>query len=294
MDDRHVIASGKLRATIAADGAELVALATASGDELLWNAGPEWPRHAPVLFPIVGRLTDDTLIHDGKSHRLAQHGFARDSRFTWIERNDGRAVLELSDSEATRVLYPFAFVLRLTYAVSDATLTVTARIDNPGDAPLPCAIGAHPAFRWPLAHDAAQTDHLLEFSDPETGIRYPLRDGLLAPAEPLPYRDKCWPLSPDLFAQDAIVMPRVASRSLAYIARAADGTERRRLTLSWAGYRDLGLWSKPGGADFLCIEPWYGTASPAGWQGPFADKPGLLHLAPGETREFSWSVAVSG
>ena len=293
MGDRHVIASGKLNATIAADGAELVALATASGDGLLWDAGPQWPRHAPVLFPIVGRLTDDTLIHDGKHYRLTQHGFARDSRFAWTERNDDRAVLELRDSEVTRALYPFPFVLRMTYAVADATLTVTARIDNPGDTPLPCAIGAHPAFRWPLAPDAAKTDHLLDFAEPETGIRYPLSEGLLGPAEPLPQQDKCWPLSPDLFAQDAIVMPRVASRSLAYIARAANGTERRRLTLSWAGYRDLGLWSKPGGADFLCIEPWYGTASPAGWQGEFADKPGLMHLGPGEAREFSWSIAVS-
>lgn len=293
MDGRHVIASPSLRATIAADGAELVALATSAGDELLWQAGPEWPRHAPVLFPIVGRLTDDTLIHGGKPYRLTQHGFARDSRFSWLARDDARAVLELRDSEATRALYPFPFALRLTYAVSGVMLTVTARIDNPGEAPLPCAIGAHPAFRWPLAPGTAQTDHVLDFAEIETGIRYPLIDGLLGPAEPLPYRDRRWPLSPALFARDAIVMPRVASRSLAFIARGANGTERRRLTLSWAGYRDLGLWSKPSGADFLCIEPWYGTASPAGWQGPFADKPGLLHLAPGETREFSWSVAVS-
>ena len=29
-------------------------------------------------------------------------------------------------------------------------------------------------------------------------------------------------------------------------------------------------------------------ACPMGWQGEFADKPGVLKLAPGESRDFVW------
>ena len=50
------------------------------------------------------------------------------------------------------------------------------------------------------------------------------------------------------------------------------------------------IWSKPG--DFLCIEPWCGMASPADFSGDFIDKPGLLHIQPGEWREASHSITI--
>ena len=87
MMDRHVLSNGTLSATIKADGAELCSLRDAAGEEMLWQAGPAWPRHAPVLFPIVGRLKDDRLRHQGRSYRLTQHGFARDRRFAWLNRS---------------------------------------------------------------------------------------------------------------------------------------------------------------------------------------------------------------
>ena len=55
------------------------------------------------------------------------------------------------------------------------------------------------------------------------------------------------------------------------------------LELSWEGFRELGLWMKPG-APFLCIEPWLGTASPVDFDGPFIEKPGIVIIPPGETR----------
>lgn len=290
--DHHTIASGQLCATIRPGGAELTSLRNAENVELLWQAGPEWPRHAPLLFPIVGRLTDDTLRHDGRDHRLTQHGFARDSQFDWVARDATRTHLRLGDSAATRAHYPFAFTLDQIYAVEGATLTATTIVANPGETVLPCAVGAHPAFAWPLAQDVPQTAHHLVFSDDETGQARTLTAGLLDGAAELPLDGKRLPLSPALFAADALVIRDVRSHSVRFIAADAAGQPVRALTVAWEGYRDLGLWSKPGGASFLCIEPWFGTASPLGWQGEFADKPGLMHLAPGESRRFVWSVTV--
>ncbi|MCP6745141.1 hypothetical protein NL531_32775, partial [Klebsiella pneumoniae] len=73
--ERHGIGSGTLRAVISVQGAELQSLRDASGEEWLWQAGPAWPRHAPVLFPIVGRLPGDTMRHAGGTSRMTQHGF---------------------------------------------------------------------------------------------------------------------------------------------------------------------------------------------------------------------------
>jgi galactose mutarotase-like enzyme len=52
------------------------------------------------------------------------------------------------------------------------------------------------------------------------------------------------------------------------------------------------LWSKPG-ADFLCIEPWYGYASPVNFDGPFATKPGLLLIPPGGEECLTLRIRVS-
>jgi galactose mutarotase-like enzyme len=286
---RHEIASGRLTATIKPEGAELTSIRGANGVELLWQAGPQWQRHAPLLFPIVGRLTDDTLSHGGREYRMTQHGFARDSLFDWVARDQSSAHLRLADSDATRALYPFAFTLDQIYAVAGSTLTVTTIVENPGDTALPCAVGAHPAFVWPLAQGVPQGAHHLAFSDDEAGQARTLTGGLLDGSAQLPLAGRRLTLSPELFAADALVIPEVRSRSVRFVADAADGGTARALTIGWDGYRDLGLWSKPG-ARFLCVEPWLGTASPLGWQGEFAAKPGLMHLAPGESRRFIWSV----
>src|SRR5207237_7974115 len=70
------------------------------------DLGPAWPRHAPWLFPIVGRLKDDQLRHRGRTYPMTQHGFARDLRFTWLERTAESCVLRLTDDETTRARYP--------------------------------------------------------------------------------------------------------------------------------------------------------------------------------------------
>ena len=65
------------------------------------------------------------------------------------------------------------------------------------------------------------------------------------------------------------------------------------LDVSWDGFRELGIWSKPGGAPLpILIEPWYGFASPIDFDGEFADKPGLMHIPPGETRTFRYTIGV--
>ncbi|MBC9179786.1 aldose 1-epimerase family protein [Pseudoroseomonas ludipueritiae] len=292
MSDRHSIGTAGITATIKPEGAELCSLRDGEGEELLWQAGPEWPRHAPVLFPVVGKLAGDTLRHEGRSYRVTQHGFARDSLFTWAERDAHRAVLRLENSEASRAAYPFRFRLEMIYAAEGSTLSVTTRVTNPGDAVLPCGIGAHPAFRWPLAAGVAQEAHLLEFEARETGPALAVQDALLGAEKPLPFDGRVLPLSPDLFAQDALVMPGVASRSVRFVAPGAEGEAAKAITVSWEGFKDLGIWSKPGGAPFLCIEPWFSMASPLGWDGEIMEKPGILLLPPGESRDFTWRVTV--
>ena len=282
MTEQHRIAGG-ISATIEADGAELCTLQDANGRDLLWDAGPLWPNHSPVLFPIVGELAGDQAHVGGRAYKLARHGFARRRRFAWVDRATTRCSLELRDDEETRAVYPFGFRLVLSYAIADAALRVEYALTNPGTDVLPASLGAHPAFRWPL-RDGAQTDYRLEFAADEPAPIYRLAAGLLDPAGlPSPVEGRVLPLDPALFAPDAIIMLEPRSRRLRYVGPGGG------LEFSWEGFPQLGLWQKPG-ADFICIEPWHGYSSPVGWDGEFHDKPGIMLVPPGKTVTFSWTV----
>ena len=77
------IANEFLTVTLSPQGAELQSVKGAvSGLEYLWQADPKvWGRHAPVLFPFVGRSKNDQYTYQGKTYPMGQHGFARDRQF---------------------------------------------------------------------------------------------------------------------------------------------------------------------------------------------------------------------
>jgi galactose mutarotase-like enzyme len=189
--DQHTIVGDGVTATVLAHGAELCSLKTAAGLELIWQAGDVWPRHAPLLFPIVGKLKNDTLRHDGKSYPMTQHGFARDSRFEWVECGRSLCRLVLEDNAQTRARYPFAFRLAVTYALEGSDLDVSLEISNPGEAMLPVSIGGHPAFNWPLKPGLSKTSYRLVFAREEPASIRRLKDGLLRlQPEPSPIRNR--------------------------------------------------------------------------------------------------------
>lgn len=285
--DRHTIASGGLSATILAEGAELCSLHNAVAGEMLWQAEPAWPRHAPVLFPIVGRLKNDRLQHGGQDYRLTQHGFARDRRFEWSHWDATSCRLELRDDPATRELYPFAFLFELCFTLAGGALHVAYKTTNTGNETLPVGMGAHPAFRWPLAKQIEKAAHRLTFEADEPEPMPRVAGGLLGPAvNPSLIQDRVLELDESLFANDALILPEIHSRWVRFTAPGAPGIE-----MSWEGFPSFGIWMRPGG-NFLCLEPWYSMASPEDWDGPFATKPGLALLDPGASLEASYTLRI--
>lgn len=288
-DDRWTIGDDTLSATIKGIGAELCSLRDGAGREWLWQAGPAWARHAPVLFPIVGRLRGDSLRSGGTEYRMTQHGFARDRRFAWTFRGETACSLSLSDDAQSREIYPFPFRLEIGWAIEEGVLTQSLRVENPGEAPLPFSLGLHPAFAWPLPGAEGKAGHRLEFGAAEAPSILRLDGGLMGGPRPSPIAGNRLDLHEGLFVEDAIVLEPVVSRRLRYV-----GPQGQALTLEWDGFPTLGIWSKPDGADFLCLEPWQGHATPAGWDGEFSQKPGVISLAPGAARDFSARFSLAG
>jgi galactose mutarotase-like enzyme len=221
---------------------------------------------------------------------MTQHGFARDLRFEWLERTPQSCVLQLVDSAATQARYPFAFRLTISFRVDARSLAAKIEIANPGDEMLPASFGAHPAFNWPLEPGQPEENYRLVFPQAEPAPIRRLSGGLLREKpEPSPVHGAVLPLSEDLFTDDAVILDAVASRSVRYQAGSGPSIE-----IGWDGFRELGVWSKPGGAPFLCIEPWRGFASPVDFDGAFAEKPGLMHIAPGTTETLRYRVMMHG
>jgi galactose mutarotase-like enzyme len=101
------------KATFKALGAELCSLISKKNNrEYIWQGEKEvWGRHAPVLFPIVGRLKNDTFQFENIEYKLSQHGFARDMEFSCINAITSELVFLLTENEETLKKYPFSFKL---------------------------------------------------------------------------------------------------------------------------------------------------------------------------------------
>lgn len=274
-DGLIAIGNGQLSAAINPLGAELTHLRDAEGRELMTDANPAyWTGHAPILFPIVGRLNGDTLRLGGRKYEMKQHGFARRQGFELVRHTDDAATFRLTANDQTRAHYPFDFVLDIAFAIDAATLSVDVRLSNPGDEPLPASFGFHPALAWPLPYGQPRAEHRIVFATDEPGAIVELDNGLFAAKRPSPLDGRVLHLADDLFVDDALIWDPVASQSVTY--GAGDGP---RLRIDFPDTPYLGVWTKPGAA-FICVEPWHGHADPAGFDGDFRAKPGVFEVAP--------------
>ncbi|MES2096400.1 MAG: aldose 1-epimerase family protein [Pseudomonadota bacterium] len=281
------IGNGQLTATINPLGAELTSLKDSGGRELMTDADPAfWTGHAPILFPIVGRLNGDVLRIDGVDYPMKQHGFARRQGFEVVQHDAASALFRLTANDETRAQYPFEFALEVDFSIEAATLTIDVRIANPGAAPLPASLGFHPAFAWPLPFGAPREDHRIVFASDEPVPIKQLADGLIAGDRPSPLDGHMLALTDALFADDALIWDPIHSSSVSYGPPSGP-----RLYIDFPDTPQLGIWSKPGAA-FVCIEPWHGHADPAGFTGDFRDKPGMFEVAPGADWTCSMSVTL--
>lgn len=288
MAQLHQLSSSRLLVTISTLGAELQSLRAPDGREFLSQGDPSvWAERAPNLFPIVGELKDDTLVHEGRRYPIGRHGFARKLDFRLETATASGAVFLLTDSADTWAHYPFAFELRLEFTLQANVLEINHRLGNPGETPLYASLGGHPAFVWPLAPGVPREAHVMTFAAEEPAPIRRLAGRLLAREPvPSPVQGRTLRLRDALFTQDALIFDRLVSRSVTYSAPGAPA-----IHVEFPDFPHLGIWTKPG-AGYVCIEPWQGYASPEDFAGEFRDKPGVVAVAGGEERSWRYSIRI--
>ncbi|HEX8548183.1 MAG TPA: aldose 1-epimerase family protein [Cytophagaceae bacterium] len=281
-----------LKVTVKNSGAELISLKnTMTNKEYLWQGDPNfWGRRAPVLFPIVGKVNRNKYKVDGTSYELPQHGFARDMHFEQIDHQESTLAYLLKSNDQTLKVYPYKFELLIKYQLERNRLIVSYDVKNIDDKVIYFSIGAHPAFNCPLEKNEKFEDYYLEFEKKETASRCLLQDGLISDKSAPVLKDQnTLPLDVSLFNEDAIIFKELRSREVAIKSKKSN----HQIKMDFTGFPYFAIWSKKGGAPFVCLEPWFGIADKAGFTGEYKEKDGIRSLSKGKSFHGEYSIEIS-
>ncbi len=281
----------RLTIKVAEMGAELQSITDNEGREYLWQADPEyWPRHSPILFPIVCSVENDTYTVDGREYHLPRHGFARDTAFTLVRHTEEKAVFALHESEETLKVYPFHFNLGVSYRLDANRIHVIWHVENTGKGEMHFQIGGHPAFYAPGCEAGKPLKGLLRVDN--RGQLQALKshiDGSVEMAEvDLSSQDGLIHFDDAFFAHDSVKLHKSQTSCVELLN--PDGTVAVSLSYKcpviafWSPYQKC--------APFVCIEPWFGVGDPRGYKGEFKDKPLINHLQPGASFMSEYVITV--
>lgn len=259
--------------------------------EYIWTAEKEvWARHAPILFPIVGKVVNGCYKVDGEIFKLGQHGFARDMVFDVVAHQQDSVTLCLVSNEVSKKLYPYHFELTVIYTLVQNSVRIEYQVKNLEQRTMYFSIGAHPGFNCPLLDGETFNDYYFEFNVKENAKIYNLTPEGLFKREEMLFLDHeaVINLDQELFKQDALVFHHLESNRIRFNSKVS----KRGVSMDFAGFPFLGLWSKPTGAPFICIEPWYGHADFYDFEGDFSEKEDNLSLSAGEKFVCAYTIGI--
>ncbi|NBJ93040.1 aldose 1-epimerase family protein [Parablautia muri] len=275
-------------------GAELKSLRKpGTGTEYLWQGDPAfWGRSSPVLFPFVGKTDRNEFRTKGKTYSMTQHGFARDMEFELLSQTEDEIWFVLRDSQQTREIYPYGFVLKLGYRLLDCGVEVCWQVENESDEELPFSIGGHPAFYCPIEEGAEREDYLIRFDAREKIMSTRINENGLATdtdeKDVYPLKDGYLPITEHLFDKDALVIENEQAKEVALCK--PDGSAYLTVTMEAPLF---GVWSPPKrNAPFICIEPWYGRCDRVGYEGDLKGREWGNLLEPGKVWKASYQIYV--
>ena len=300
---------------VSSKGGELVSMKDADQTEYIWiGDATYWKRHAPQLFPCIGRLTNNQYRMDGALHEMGQHGFLRDYELTKVESEEqagaetvrdaaGQASakaetvtslhLQLQSDTSTRQLYDRDWTVDIFYSLCGKTLSVRFQVRNCDTRTMRFGYGIHPGFNVPLNPALRFEDYRLDFHEVSTPKqmelteRYTISGGMhdYALAE-----GRYLPLQHSLFDHDAIIL-----KDMPHTVTLGSQKDEKKVTVTFPDMPYLGIWHAPEtDAPFVCIEPWSSLPSTDGVIDEFETKLDFITVEPEEPYMNSWSISIEG
>lgn len=270
MSEIITISNKILTAGISTLGAELVSLKK-DGFENIWDGNPEfWTGHAPILFPICGRMRDNKYIYNGKEYPMNGHGFARRSEFVLEEKTETSATFLLKSNDETRAVYPFDFEFRARFTIEENTLKTEYITKNTGANTMYFSVGSHEAYVCPEGIE----EYSLIF-DAEENLESTLLTGPLLTHDhdqfgvtsELPLKYEYFP------PRDTLIFEKLKTRKVTLKNR----NTGRTIAVEFNGADNLLIWTMDQ-AKYICIEPWSGLPDYADCDYDITKKAGIMAL----------------
>ena len=251
-------------------GAELKSLIK-DGREYMWNGDPAyWNRTSPVLFPIVGALKDGVFRYKGYEYPMGQHGFARDREFEIAGQTESSASFRLDSDAESKKIYPFEFELTIIYALNKNELSITWIVKNLDDKTMYFSIGAHPAFMVKTDADGTMNGNYIQMDTHGSLTATDFADGLVQHTTHTIDLDDdgCFALTAHTFDNGVHIFEHDQAQRVSIL----DSDKKPYITVEF-NTPLFGIWSpEKKNAPFLCIEPWYGRADAADFDGDLQER----------------------
>ena len=248
----YSIKNEKLTISVSSKGAELISAKNADGKEYIWQANKRyWGRHAPILFPVCGRLLNSEYTLDDVKYQMGSHGFARDSEFELIDSGEDYLVLALHQNESIAAVYPFDFTLSIKYSLDGASLTMAIEVKNDSNKIMPYMIGWHPGF----CIDGVVDNYSVKVKSGNTVKRNYMKPSLFVEPEAVDYpiTDGIFKLSEkEIYGEDTLIFKDIGGESILL----RDETPVLQIKQS-ENLPYYAIWKAPKPeAEYICLEPW--------------------------------------
>ena len=289
----YTIKNGYCSAVINDFGAELISLKNADGKEFVWQNESKkfWKSHAPLLFPVCGRLKDSKYKYNGKVYDMTTHGFIGKRSFTLKEFGEDYVILTDKADEQTKSIYPFDYIFTAKYELIGKSLKFSVTIENKDDKAMPYMFGWHPGFVLPTDNGQDIEDYSLDFKGCEKLGWIPLQNEVFARPYAEDYELKNGKY---IFSEDEIYR----NDTLIFIdhKNAIEMTAKDRptyLKMSWSeNLPYLCIWKDPDNeAKFICLEPWSNVPGDGFAEEDFETRK-MASLAPNEAEDYSYTVEI--
>lgn len=288
----YTLRNSEIEVQVSSKGGELVSLRDTEQTEYIWIGDARyWKRHAPQLFPCIGRLTNNQYSMDGALHEMGQHGFLRDYELTKVEESETSLHLQLQSDASTQQFYDRDWTVDIFYSLCGKTLSVKFQVRNCDTRTMRFGYGIHPGFNVPLNPALRFEDYRLDFHEAsipkqmELTERYTISGGMHDYALE---EGRYLPLQHSLFDHDAIIL-----KDMPHTVTLGSQKDEKKVTVAFPDMPYLGIWHAPEtDAPFVCIEPWSSLPSTDGVIDEFETKPDFTTVEPEETYTNRWSISI--
>ncbi len=284
----YTISNGKYTAEISDFGAELVSLKTSDGFEIMWEGKEYWTKHAPLLFPVCGRLKDSKYSLGGKEYSIPSHGFIGKVEFELLSKADDKISFIKKADEETLKVYPFDFAFVAEYSLTKDALKFEVKIKNNSGEIMPYMFGWHPGFKYPDEVEMLE-DITLDFGEVRELDYHPLMNAVFVnpESEKLSLPAGEYKIDTDfLYATDTIILSGTEGS-----VKLLTDDKKKSLTLSYSpNLPYLCIWKAPDNrARYICLEPWSDIPGDGNDEENF-DTRKMSRLAPGKCECYEYTV----